>query len=51
MTIIAIAHRLSTVLQYDKIVVMDKGSVAEIGPPEQLRRNPESLLNQLIEGM
>lgn len=32
-TLVAIAHRLRTVLQYDRICVMDKGQIVEIGPP------------------
>lgn len=40
-TVIAIAHRLSTVLKSDKIVVMDRGRVADVGPhSELLERSP-----------
>lgn len=35
-TIVAIAHRLRSVLAFDRILVMDAGSVAEIGPPLEL---------------
>jgi ATP-binding cassette subfamily B protein len=35
-TSIVIAHRLSTVLTADRILVMHKGKVAEIGSHEQL---------------
>ncbi|MFQ5550798.1 MAG: hypothetical protein ACE5FJ_06135, partial [Gemmatimonadales bacterium] len=35
-TVIVIAHRLSTVANADKIVVVDAGSVKEIGTHEQL---------------
>ena len=31
-TVLAIAHRLSTLIKMDKIVVMDKGRVVEVGP-------------------
>ena len=47
-TIIAIAHRLSTVLDYDRILVMDRGRKAELGSPEQLKQDPASLLHKLI---
>jgi ABC-type multidrug transport system fused ATPase/permease subunit len=40
LTIIVVAHRLSTVINVDQIVVLDKGRIAEIGSPKELlRRN------------
>lgn len=35
-TVLTIAHRLETIADYDKIVVMDHGSVAEMGSPHEL---------------
>ncbi|KAG2411497.1 hypothetical protein HFD88_009052 [Aspergillus terreus] len=35
-TLVSIAHRLRTVLGYDRICVMDKGKIAELGPPLEL---------------
>jgi ATP-binding cassette subfamily B protein len=37
-TVIAIAHRLSTLRSFDRIVVLDRGSVAQDGAPEELVR-------------
>jgi ATP-binding cassette subfamily B protein len=39
-TVIAIAHRLSTLRNFDRIVVMDAGRVVEDGPPEELANRP-----------
>lgn len=35
-TVVAIAHRFSTILEADKIVVMDQGAVLDIGSHEEL---------------
>lgn len=35
-TVLVIAHRLSTVADFDKILVLDKGRVAEMGTPREL---------------
>jgi ATP-binding cassette subfamily B protein len=39
-TVIAIAHRLSTLRDFDRIVVLDRGRVAQDGPPDALLRRP-----------
>ncbi|KAL2869784.1 P-loop containing nucleoside triphosphate hydrolase protein [Aspergillus lucknowensis] len=35
-TLLSIAHRLRTVIGYDRICVTDKGEIAELGPPLEL---------------
>lgn len=41
-TLLAIAHRLHTVLDYDKILVMNEGKVLEYGPVDLLLSDPSS---------
>jgi ATP-binding cassette subfamily B protein len=38
-TVIAVAHRLSTVADFDRILVMAEGRVVEDGPPQALRKS------------
>ncbi|AIN98475.2 p-glycoprotein, putative [Leishmania panamensis] len=47
-TVITIAHRLHTVAQYDKIIVMDHGVVAEMGSPRELVMNSQSLFHNMV---
>lgn len=35
-TLIAINHRLEAVLEYDRVVVLDNGIVADVGTPAEL---------------
>ena len=37
-TVLIIAHRMRTVANADKIVVLENGSVAEMGTPEELKK-------------
>jgi len=39
-TVLTIAHRLNTILDSDKIVVMAAGRVAEFGTPKELLARP-----------
>ena len=47
-TVIAIAHRLSTVRNFDRIVVLQSGRVIQDGPPDTLVRH-EGLYRQLVQ--
>ncbi|KAG0426250.1 hypothetical protein HPB47_026637 [Ixodes persulcatus] len=48
-TLITIAHRINTVLDYDKILVMSEGRVLEFGPVEQLLLNPNSVFGRMAQ--
>jgi len=48
-TSIIIAHRLSTIKHADKIMVLEKGQVAEIGSHEALMENPDGHYRELVE--
>ena len=46
-TVLIIAHRLSTVKNADKIVVVNNGRIAEIGSHEELATCPDSIYSSL----
>jgi subfamily B ATP-binding cassette protein HlyB/CyaB len=46
-TVIVIAHRLSSVRHADRIIVMDKGCVVEVGSHDDLLRQPRGLYAHL----
>ncbi|KAA6392320.1 MAG: putative Multidrug resistance-associated protein [Streblomastix strix] len=50
-TVFVIAHRLNTIMNSDRIMVMADGKVAEIDTPENLKQNPESAFNMLIKSV
>ncbi|EJD45444.1 ATP-dependent bile acid permease [Auricularia subglabra TFB-10046 SS5] len=48
-TLLCIAHRLNTIVGYDRILVMDQGRVAEFDSPLNLYDNPYSIFHSLCE--
>lgn len=48
-TIVTIAHRLNTILDYDKILVMDKGYLAEYDSPANLLQDEDSIFYSLAK--
>ena len=46
-TIIMIAHRLSTLLDFDRIAVLDAGSLVEVGTPDDLLADEDSAFSRL----
>jgi ATP-binding cassette subfamily C (CFTR/MRP) protein 1 len=47
-TVLTIAHRLDTVMDSDRIIVMEKGVVAEIDVPKTLLDKEEGALSRLV---
>jgi len=47
-TILCVAHRLDTILDSDRILVLDKGRVIEEGVPNDLINIPGSALGGLL---
>ena len=48
-TVFTIAHRLNTILDYDKIVVLSAGSVQEFDCPENLLKDKSSLFYSMCK--
>ncbi|KAE8392560.1 P-loop containing nucleoside triphosphate hydrolase protein [Aspergillus alliaceus] len=46
-TVIAVAHRLNTIVDYDLVLVMDQGTIVESGKPAELLQNTESRFREL----
>ncbi|KAL4906327.1 hypothetical protein BDW74DRAFT_177341 [Aspergillus multicolor] len=47
-TVIAVSHRLDMVMEFDTVVVMDKGRIVEVGNPRTLRRMEGSWFGGLV---
>ncbi|XP_022166661.1 multidrug resistance-associated protein 4-like isoform X2 [Myzus persicae] len=48
-TVLTIAHRLNTVMDSDKVLVMDKGTMVEFDHPHNLLQNKEGVFYKMVE--
>ena len=48
-TIVTIAHRIHTIIDFDKVLVMDRGSIAEFASPAELLRDHNSKFYKLCK--
>ena len=47
-TLLTIAHRLHTIMDYDFVIVMDDGKCVEFGSPKDLLENDQGLFSTLV---
>ncbi|XP_037300681.1 multidrug resistance-associated protein 4 [Manduca sexta] len=48
-TVITVAHRLHTVADSDRVVVMEAGTIVECGHPHELLQNPEGHFTKMVQ--
>ncbi|KAE8974895.1 Multidrug resistance-associated protein 1 [Phytophthora fragariae] len=48
-TVLTIAHRVNTILDYHKIIVLKQGHIAEFGPPAELRCKPNGEFASMLQ--
>ena len=47
-TVLTIAHRINTIMDSDKILVMKDGLAAEFAPPQELLKDPNSIFSDIV---
>ncbi|KAJ8331738.1 hypothetical protein QVD99_001987 [Batrachochytrium dendrobatidis] len=47
-TVLTIAHRLNTIMDYDRVLVMNAGEIAELDTPKALMANEQSVFRSMV---
>lgn len=50
-TVITVAHRLNTVIDSDRVLVMDAGIAVEFDEPYTLLQNNDSVFRKMVEAL
>lgn len=48
-TVLTIAHRLNTIMDYDRVMVLDKGKLAEFDRPRNLLEDPKTIFSGMVD--
>ncbi|GFU28737.1 multidrug resistance-associated protein 1, partial [Nephila pilipes] len=48
-TVLTIAHRLNTIMDYDKVIVLSKGEIVEMDKPENLLKKEDSIFYSMAK--
>ena len=48
-TVLTIAHRLNTIMDYDKVLVLDAGHIAQFDSPHNLAQDEDGIFAQMLE--
>ena len=48
-TVMTIAHRMETIMDYDRVLVMEGGQVVEFDQPDVLLGNEDSIFAKLVQ--
>ena len=46
-TVLTIAHRINTIMDYDRVIVLDQGQVKEFDSPQKLCQDPSTIFYSL----